>query len=76
MMMSDQVKAEEIFPISEQGYTVGKLLDGTQCEIHLDTGGSKSFMSKTHYLRCKSLQFFTEICVQNSENSSRKWTVC
>ena len=25
------------------------------CQILLDTGASKSFMSKTHYLSCKSL---------------------
>ena len=43
------------FPISEQGYTVGKLLDGMECQILLDTGASKSFMSKSHYWRCKSL---------------------
>ena len=34
---------------------VGKLLDGTECQILLETGASKSFMSKLHYLRCKSL---------------------
>ena len=39
----------------EQGYTAGKLLDGTKCQILLDTGTSKSFMSKSHYLCCKSL---------------------
>ena len=50
-----KIKAEEKFPISEQGYTVGKLLDGMECHIFLDTGASKSFMSKSHYLRCKSL---------------------
>ena len=33
----------------------GKLLDGTECEILSDTGTSKSFMSKSHHLRCKSL---------------------
>ena len=37
---------------------VGKLLDGTECQILLDTGASKSFMSKLHYLRCKSLHSF------------------
>ena len=26
-----KIKAEEKFPISEQGYMVGKLLDGTEC---------------------------------------------
>ena len=28
---------EEKFPITEQGYTVCKLLDGTECQILLDT---------------------------------------
>ena len=46
---------DESFPISEQGYTMGKLLDGTECQMLLDTGASKSFMSKSHYLHCKSL---------------------
>ena len=46
---------EETFSITEEGYTVGKLLDGTECQILLDTGASKSFMSKSHYLHCKAL---------------------
>ena len=50
---NDKIKAEESFPISEQGYTLGKLLDGTECQILLDTGPSKSFMSKSHYMHCK-----------------------
>ena len=33
----------------------GKLLDGTECQILLDTEASKSFMSKSHYLWYKSL---------------------
>ena len=49
------IKVEEKFPISEQGYTIGELLDGTECQILLDTQASKSFMSKSHYLQCKSL---------------------
>ena len=32
-----------------------KLLDGTECQILLDTGASKSFVSKSNYLCCKSL---------------------
>ena len=43
---ASKIEVEETFPISEQGYTVGKVLDGTQCQILLDTGASKSFMSK------------------------------
>ena len=34
---------------------IGNLLDGTECQILLDTGASKSFMFKSHYLQCKSL---------------------
>ena len=49
------IKAEEKFPISEQGYIIGKQLDGTECQILLDTEASKSFMSKSHYFHCKSL---------------------
>ena len=60
MTQSDKIKVEERFPISEQGYTVGKLLDGTALKILLDTGANKSFMSKTHYLRCKSLHSLPE----------------
>ena len=55
MTRASKVKVEEKYPISEQGYMVGKLLDGMECQIHLDTEASKSFMSKSHYLRCKSL---------------------
>ena len=47
---SDKPKAEESFPISEQGYTLGKLLDETECQLLLDTGASKSFMSKSYYM--------------------------
>ena len=32
-----------------------KLLDNTECQILLDTGTSKSFMSKSYYMHCKSL---------------------
>ena len=52
---NDRLKAKESFPISEHGYTLGKLLDGTECQLLLDTGASKLFMSKSFYMRCKSL---------------------
>ena len=47
MARGNKIKGEEKFLISEQGYTVGKLLDGMECQVPLDTGASKSFMSKT-----------------------------
>ena len=51
----NKLKVEESFPISENGYTTGKLLDGTKCQLLLDTGASKSFMSKSFYMHCTSL---------------------
>ena len=51
----DKLKAEESFPISQNGYTLGRLLDGTKYQLLLDTGTSKSFMSKSFYMWCKSL---------------------
>ena len=50
-----KLEVEESFPISEHGYTSGRLLDGTECQLLLDTGVSKSFMSKSFYMQCKSL---------------------
>ena len=50
-----QLKAEELFPISEHRYTSSRLLDGTECQLLLDMGASKSFMSKSFYMQCKSL---------------------
>ena len=58
MTRANKIKAEEKFPISEQGYTVGKLLDDTECQILLNTGSGKSFISQSNYLRCKSLHSF------------------
>ena len=55
MTRASKSKVEETFSIWEQGYTVGKLSDGTECQIVLDTGASKSFMYKSQYLCCKSL---------------------
>ena len=34
---------------------MGKLMNGEECEILLDMGASKLYMSKSYYLRCKSL---------------------
>ena len=55
MKREEVMKAEESFPISEQGFVMGKLLNGEECQILLDAGTSKSYMSISYYLRCKSL---------------------
>ena len=53
--IQNKLKAEESFHISEHGYTLGRLLEGTECQLLLDTGASKSFMSKSFYMQCKLL---------------------
>ena len=55
MTRDTRIKAEERFPITGQGFASGKLLDGTECQILLDTGATKSYMSKSYYLQCKTL---------------------
>ena len=55
MTRSTRIKAEERFPITGQGFASGKLLDGTECQILLDTGATKSYMSKSYYMKCKTL---------------------
>ena len=55
MKREDIMKVGESFPISEQGFVVGKVLNGEECQILLDTGVSKSYISKSYYLRCKAL---------------------
>ena len=47
---NDKLRAEESFPISEHGYTSGKLLDGTECQLLLGMGAGKLLMSKSFYM--------------------------
>ena len=64
-------KAKEGFPITGKGFTLGftlgKLLDGTDCRILQDTGAPKSYISKAFYMRCKCLhalsKFSSHCCV-------------
>ena len=37
------------------GYTRGQLLDDTDCDVLIDRGTSKSYMSKSYFLQCKNL---------------------
>ena len=55
MTRNTEVKAEENFPITVQGYIKGKLLDSTECDILVDACTSKLYMSKSYFMRYKSL---------------------
>ena len=46
MTRETRIKVEEKISITGQGLNLGKLLDGTECQILLDTSASKSCMSE------------------------------
>ena len=55
MNRDTKFKAKKKFPITGQGFTSGKLLGRTDCQILLDTGMTKSYMSKSFCTKCKCL---------------------
>ena len=67
MTRDTKIKAEERFPITGQGFASGKLLYGMECQILLDTGATKSYMSKSYYMRCKTLHALPKL----SSNTQR-----
>ena len=64
MTWDKDLMVEQKFPISKSGYTVGTSMDGTECLILLNTGASKSFMSKSYYLWCKALHSSPKVCIK------------
>ena len=61
MMRDTKIRAEESFPITGHGFALGKLLDGMKCQILLDTDATKSYMSKSYYLQCKTLHALPKV---------------
>ena len=55
MSRKTEERAEESFAMNAAGHTRGEFLDGAECEILIDTGASKSYMSKSYYMHCRSL---------------------
>ena len=76
MTRDTRIKAEERFPITGQGFASGKLLDDTECQILLDTGATKSYMSKSYYLQCKNSTCITQVLFKHTKKRRWKWTVC
>ena len=70
------IRAEESFPISGQGYTVGKLSDKTDCSILIDTGASQSYMSKSFYMQSKTLHTLPKFAPTTQRIQVGNGTVC
>ena len=54
----DVFNAQPSFPITLDCYTDGRLLGGGKLDIILDTGESKSYMSKAYYMHHPHLHYF------------------
>ena len=67
VIKESKIRAEESFLISEQRYMMGKLLNGMECQVLLDTGVSKSFMSKSHYFTVNHSILYPNLCQGHRE---------
>ena len=76
MTRDTKIKTEERFPITGQGFASGKLLDGTECQILLDTSCYKIIHVKVLLFEMQNSTCTTQVLFQYTENSSGKWTIC
>ena len=67
MSRKTEVKAEESFAMNVAGHTRGELLDGTKCEILIDTGARKSYMSKSSTCDVKAHMQWQSLLLQLEE---------
>ena len=59
--MTDVFNAQPSFPITFDCHSNGKLLGGGRLDILLDTGTSKSYMSKAYYMSHSQFAPFSKI---------------
>ena len=71
----DQLKAEESFPFSESGYTLGRVLDGTKCQPLL-AQVQVNPLCQNHLHVMQITPHLTKVCINHTKNTSQKWSVC
>ena len=64
------------FPISEHGYTSGRLFDGIECQLLLEPWMQVSPSCQNHSTCNASHSTHCQICLKDSKNTSRKWSMC
>ena len=67
---------QRVFSYIRARIYIRKTVDGTECQLLLDTGASKSFMSKIILHALQVTSFFAKIFFKDKKNSGRKWTIC
>ena len=65
MIRDHKMAPEERFPMSEQGYTMGEILDGLECQINLDTGVSKCLNTITYIVNHST--HYLNLCLKHIE---------
>ena len=73
MLRDTKIKVEERFPITGQGFASGKLLDGMEYQILLDTGATKPYMSKILLLKVQDSTFATKFSSNTQRIQVRNW---
>ena len=68
MARNTEVKTEESLQMTARGYTRGQLLDGTDCDVLIDTGTGKSYMSKSILSAMQELAHNAKIYLFNQKN--------
>ena len=63
-LKNSQIKAEESFSISEQGYTLGKLLDRTECQIFFRHRSQHILHVKILLYALQVTPLFTKVCIK------------
>ena len=61
MSRRDALKAQDQLSTTDQFTTMGTLVDGTVCNLHLDSGAVKSIMSKQYYHQHNSLHGLSKL---------------
>ena len=62
MTRETRIKVEEKIPITGQSYTLGKLLDGTECQILLDTRDKQIIYVKIILFAMQKFACIAKIC--------------
>ena len=73
MTRDTKIKAEERFPITGQGFASEKLLDGMECQILLDTGATKSCMSKSYTKNSSGKWTVCQCTICNPSDCRHTW---
>ena len=72
MTRSTRIKVEERFPITGQEFASGKLLDGMECQLLLDTGATKVLYVKMVLSVMQNSTCNTKILFKHTKNTSGK----